>query len=150
MRFRDAVRNARGLQEAYRTGIGAVRTRDRQRIRCANPRCLAGSVNLDKALARSHPNEPRWDYGIGVRAGRGFDRAIWIEVHPASSHHIGDVLKKLAWLEAWLESSAQALRQITAEYVWVASGSVAIPPGSPQRRILSARGVRFAGQRFQL
>lgn len=150
MLFRDAVQATVGLAEAYQSGLQALERLDRSRIVCATPRSLAGSVNLDKALSPSYPNAPRWDYGIGIRKTPSSDGAIWVEVHPASSHHIQEVVDKLRWLKGWLESSAKMLKQITEGYVWVASGSVAIQPGSPQRKVLAAHGIRFEGRRLQL
>jgi hypothetical protein len=150
MRFREAVEQTEGLAEAYRRGLGALQKIDRGRIQCRNTRNLAGSVNLDEALADSHPNDPRWDYGIGIRNNRGSDRVTWVEVHPASSSHVQDVLDKFAWLRRWLASSAPLLNGILAEYVWVASGSVHIPPDSPQRRRLALQGIRFAGKRLRV
>ena len=108
------------------------------------------SVDLDGALRDLHPNDPRWDYGIGVRKTKNSDRVIWIEVHPASSSHIQDVLKKLEWLKEWLGSSAPRLKTISTDYVWIASGEVSISTNSPQRRKLAAKGIRFVGNRLQV
>lgn len=110
---------------------------------------MCGSVNLDEALSGSHSQERRWDYGIGIPGSPG-ESVVWIEVHPASSRHVRDVLDKLSWLKGWLDSSAPRLRELPAKYVWVASGKVAIPRNSPQRRRLSARGLHFAGRRYEL
>lgn len=150
MRFEGAVKKTPSLTEAYRPGLRALKRVDQKRIICGDATDLAGSVDLDDALSDSHPNDPRWDYGIGVRTSRGSDRVSWVEVHPASSSHIQAVLNKLAWLKEWLASSAPLLERIPAEYVWVASGSVQIPPNSPQRRRLSAKGIRFAGRRLRV
>jgi len=150
MHFKDAVAGTAGLAEAYSPGLQALKRTDRQRINCENTRNLAGSIDLDGTLSDSYANAPRWDYGIGVRSSRRSDTATWIEVHPASSRHVQDVLNKLAWLKCWLESSAPLLKQITSEYVWIASGSVHLPANSPQRRRLSAQGIRFAGTRLQI
>jgi hypothetical protein len=150
MTFKDAVIGTKSLTNAYRPGLQGLREIDRNRIDCKNPRSLRGSNNLDEALKDAHAQEPRWDYGIGVNVNRGTDRAIWIEVHPASHHHVDEVLTKHRWLKGWLASSAPLLNQIDAEFVWVASGNVSIPPNSPLRRKLDARGVRLAGARLHL
>ncbi len=150
MRFKDAVEKTDDLAEAYESGLQALKSIDRRRIQCQNPRDLTGSVDLDGALRDSHPNDPRWDYGIGVRETRGSDRVIWIEVHPASSSHIQDVLSKFRWLRQWLTSSASWLNRLSAEYVWIASGSVRLPKNSPQRKKLAAQGIRFEGNRLQV
>jgi len=150
MTFEDAVTATSGLEHAYRPGLRALRGRDRQRIRCENPTKLAGSVDLDGALADSLPNDPRWDYGIAVRGRGKHDFVNWVEVHPASSSHIDDVLSKLAWLKQWLDSSAPSLDKLPRKYLWLASGRVAIGRGSPQRKRLASQGIRLVGQRLRL
>jgi hypothetical protein len=150
MLFRDAVEATADVAQAYLPGLQALERVDRARIHCARPRLLAGSVNLDKALSASCPRDERWDYGIGIRKTRASDGAIWVEVHPASSRHIQEVLEKFRWLKQWLASAAMRLEQITDGYVWVASGSVALQPSSPQRRIIAAHGIRFVGERLHL
>ena len=150
MTFRDAVTGTNGLTHAYRDGLQALKATDRPRIRCADPRKLTGSVDLDHALSDSHPNDPRWDYGIGVRNRRRSEVVIWVEVHPASSRHIQNVLDKLSWLRRWLASSAPLLDQLPRRFVWVASGKVALPRDSQQRRRLAAEGISLIGQRLSL
>ncbi len=148
MRFKDAVERTDDLAEAYKPGLQALKTVDRRRIQCSNTGDLTGSIALDQALRDSHPSDPRWDYGIGVRKTQNSDRVIWIEVHPASSSHIQDVLDKLRWLTNWLTSSAPRLKKMPAEYVWIATGKVNISPSSPQRKKLAAKGIRFVGKRL--
>ena len=150
MAFRDAVLATDGLNDAYHPGLQALRSVDRQRITCARPRDLTGSVNLDAALSDALPNDPRWDYGVGVSKRQHSESVVWIEVHPASSRHIQAVLRKFSWLRQWLAGSAPLLNRMPAKFVWVASGRVAIPANTPQRRRLSASGIHFAGRHYEL
>jgi len=145
MTFQNAVEAVNDLSGAYSPGLRALREGDRNRIRCANTRRLSGSVDLDEALRRSHPNDPLWDYGIGWTTGAS-DQAIWVEVHPASSGHVADVVKKVTWLKEWLKERATPLLDITREnkaYVWLASGGVSLQRGSRQARQLAMAGVSF-------
>ena len=150
MGFRSAVAGTAALRDAYRAGLQALKSVDRARIRCANPRNLTGSVDLDSALAQSHPNEARWDYGIGIHKGQDGDIVVWVEVHPATSRGAEEVCRKRSWLTQWLESSAPLLSRMARRYVWVASGKVVLPPNSPQRRRIAADGIHFAGRRYDL
>jgi hypothetical protein len=136
------------LASALKDGLQALPQSDRGRIECKNPRALAGSVNVDAALKEALSNAPRWDYGIGVHIDKKNDCVIWIEVHPASSRHINDILSKLQWLKSWLKTEAPQLEALPREFVWIASGAVAIQPGSPQRKKLAENGLVFAGSRF--
>ncbi len=153
MPFEEAVRAVRALQNAYRPGLQAVKGQYRDRVECDDTRRLAGSVDLDSSLATSLPNEPRWDYGIGVTTPQNEDRVHWVEVHPAADGDVNAVLKKHAWLRSWLRECAPGLLAITASergYVWIASGDIGIRPGSPKARRLAARGISFPCRRFKI
>jgi len=150
MNFEHAVTRTRGLEHAYQVGLHALTNADRRRIECSNPETLTGSVNLDSALASTHPDSPRWDYGIGLRIHPRSERVTWLEVHPATSRGAKEVCNKHLWLTQWLESSAPLLRSMTGQFVWLASGNVHIPLNSPHRKRVAAQGIRFAGQRLHL
>lgn len=143
MGFKQAVAATAGLKGAYRPGLRALRHADRNKIKCSNQRRLSGSVNLDEALAASRPNDPRWDYGIGVRHGKRPERVVWVEVHPAASSNVKEVLSKLTWLKQWLVESAPQLHDMPADFVWIASGKVSIPRHAPQFRRLAASAIRL-------
>ncbi len=150
MIFQDAVTRTRGLEDAYRAGLQALKKAHRARIDCATPESLAGSVDLDSALASSHPDAARWDYGVGLRDGRGRETVTWLEVHPATSRGAEEVCRKHRWLTQWLDVSAPLLKKMPRQFVWVASGNVHIPLNSPHRRRLAAQGIRFAGRMLHL
>lgn len=150
MSFEEAVRAAPAPVDcACRSGLQALKRVDRSRITCADPRRLTGSIDLDSALAGvvGHSNAPRWDYGIGYRPNRSEERAVWVEVHPASTSNVREVTEKLRWLRTWLRSEAPRLNSLTTSaarapvFVWIATGGVRIPRNSPQARRLSATGL---------
>jgi hypothetical protein len=151
MNFRDALLNVDpSLNSHICCGLQAIKRADRQRVAVRHTRSLSHSIDLDLALRGAYPNDPRWDYGVGVTVTGHSDRAVWIEVHPASSLHVQAVLKKLAWLKQWLSQHRQPVWSdfATCWFVWVASGRSSLPPQSPQRRMISSHGLRFAGSRY--
>lgn len=148
--FEEAVRGTQSIAHAFRNGLQAIRSKERKKMICRDARALAGSVNGDDALKETRPNDARWDYGIGIRKANDKDRVAWVEVHPASSSHVQDVIDKLDWLRCWLKSDALLLEKLPPTFVWVASGKVALTPNSPQRRRLSQVGIHFAGARIDL
>ena len=119
---------------------------------------MTGSLDLDSALVREprHADAPRRDYGIGYRPRRGDERAIRVEVHPASTSNVAEVLAKLDWLRRWLSDEAPRLGAMTGtagapkSFVRVAVGGVRIQRGSPQARRLSAAGLDMPRQRLSL
>lgn len=153
MLFKQGVEAVLGLRDAYRPGLGAIKAQYRDRIFCADTRRLKGSVDLDSALQESLPNDPRWDYGIGVAGTNGKECIHWIEVHPATEGDVKEVLKKHCWLREWLHQHAPALLRMTAcakGYAWVATKSVGFHQGSPRARQLAAQGVSFPCKRFAI
>lgn len=145
MVFKEAVSKTKELSDAYFAGIQALTETDRNRIRCEYTHRLSGSVNLENSLRSRYIGKPIWDYGIGWRAPRKSECAIWIEVHFADSGHVEDVLKKVRWLKNWLRVKAPTLMDMTREkgYVWIASGSVSLSSTSRQARQLANEGVSF-------
>jgi len=55
-------------------------------------------------------NDARWDYGIGIQKGKPW--TLWVEVYPADTSNVDEVLKKLTWLKDWLAHSAQLLHNL--------------------------------------
>jgi len=154
MTFRNAVAQAPGpVADAYQPGKQALGPY-RDRIQCSNPHRFTGSINLDAALSTAFPDAPRWDYGIGFQKN-GREVALWIEVHPASTSDVDNVLAKLEWLKLWLRREADALWRLTIrndgqQYVWIATGGVHIRPGTPQARRLQTAGLNLPRDRIRL
>jgi hypothetical protein len=93
------------------------------------------------------------DYGMGLQVDGRNDRAIWVEIHPASSSHVDSMVAQADWLRSWLKESAPALGNITDKkmgLVWISSGSVHLPKGSSQARKLAQAGVRYPSKFLDL
>jgi hypothetical protein len=150
MRFREAVEDTAAIRGQYREGLQGVRNVDRSRLSCATPRRLCGSVDLDGALRLVHPNDPRWDYAIGVSEGVQNDTVIWVEVHPASSCHVEEVLRKLQWLKDWLRYDAPAMGRLPRHFRWIATGTVSFRRGSREEKKIAQRGLRFPVKQLDL
>ncbi len=150
MRFRKAVEEA-GIGAWYEVGLGALLKRDRDRIRCSDSRKLSGSVSLEDALREVLKGRRLWDYAIGVRIDQKDDAAVFVEIHPAASTNVSEVLGKLTTLREWLAREGQALASLrSVQFIWVASGRVAIPRGSPHARRLAAAGLDYPRPVHQL
>ncbi|MCZ0945391.1 MAG: hypothetical protein OXJ53_20235 [Gammaproteobacteria bacterium] len=145
MTFKEAVEAApHPVNQAYKPGIQALEGGHRSKVDCTDRRRLTGSLDLDKALAKEpgYANQPRWDYGIGYRPKNGAERAVWVEVHSATTSEVSKVLRKLKWLREWLTTEAEQLDKLTMaasahRFVWVASGGIHITPHSRQAKLIS-------------
>ena len=129
--FKSIVQAVPAIAGAYREGLQALESKDAGKVKPQNPRKLSGSVYLDKCLKTTNPHDARWDYVIGYR-----EKAYFVEVHPANTSNVDEVVKKKKWLDGWLKTNALDLKAMMAgtSYYWIASGKVAILPNSPQAR----------------
>lgn len=129
--FKSIVQAVPAIAGAYREGLQALESKDAGKVKPQNPRKLSGSVYLDKCLKTTNPHDARWDYVIGYR-----EKAYFVEVHPANTSNVDEVVKKKKWLDVWLKTNALDLKAMMAGtgYYWIASGKVAILPNSPQAR----------------
>lgn len=160
MSFRSAVGAVDdSLAAAYRPGKQALQRRHANQIDCADANRLTGSIDLDDSLKDviEHRNASRWDYGLGYRLPNRIEIAIWVEVHPASTSNVVEVLKKFEWLKTWLRESAPDLKALTEKntsiqaYHWLATNAgVHIRPGTPQERRLRSVGLNLPKRRLTL
>ena len=127
-------------------GLKAIPKREgRERLQRGEARVL-GSVNLDANLLSAQPKANRWDFIVGV--GRAAEEvAYFVEVHPAQTHEVDVVAKKLDWLLDFLNEETQVqLKRLPKEIHWIASGRMDIPKNTPQfkriQKSLRARGLR--------
>lgn len=129
--FKSIVQAIPAIAGAYREGLQALESKDAGKVKPQNPRKLSGSVYLDKCLKTTNPHDARWDYVIGYS-----EKAYFVEVHPANTSNVDEVVKKKKWLDVWLKTNALDLKAMIAGtgYYWIASGKVAILPNSPQAR----------------
>jgi hypothetical protein len=150
--FQKAVSDTPDLgKHAYHAGLKALTAAHRKRIQQGEARIL-GSINLDGALCQRYPNEPRWDYGIGIQKGNK-PYAIRVEVHPANTSNVSEVLLKLRWLKGWLSGQATQLHALTPPqraYHWIATDGVDITPNSPEARQLAQAGLTMPREVLKL
>ena len=148
--FRDAVADAPSpVNQAYRPGKQALERRHRTLVTCSDTQRLTGSIDLDATLAQEpdYANQSRWDYGIGHKPTRGPERAVWVEVHTATTREVSAVIRKLEWLRTWLRTEAEQLNRLTGHvgqdsFVWIASNGDHIPRNSSQFRRLQRTAIR--------
>jgi len=137
---------------AARDGLQAIAAPHRTSIAPASAQRLTGSIDLDGTLAKhaSHAGAHRWDYGVGFRVPKGQRRcAVWIEVHPANSGAIDTMLRKAAWLRAWLADhptidtlTRNGIRATgTSAIFWVPTGRDTVAKGSTSFRKLATSGI---------
>jgi len=158
MDFEAAVKQAAApLSTAFRDGKRGLKHEHRALVRCKRGK-IVGSIDIDGTLAREpeHRDAPRWDYGLGYRAPNDPDCALWMEVHPATTSNVAEVIAKLRWLQGYLASNAAALLKLSRgaaakPFVWIATeAGVRITPNSPQARRLRLEGLDMPRRRLEL
>ena len=119
------------LENSWEDGLGALRTKDRGRIRAEDPRRLRGSADVDTALQQVEANANRWDFAIAYQhTNRTQEFVYCVETHTGSDDQIKVVLKKLSWLKNWLQAEGRNMAAFEREIVWVPSGSTSFTKGS--------------------
>ncbi len=151
MTFKDAVEKTSGLENAWRAGLKALRTRDKPHIRAEDTHSLKGSVDLDSAYMAAEPNANRWDYAIAYRhTNREEDVVYWVELHSGNDSEINVVIKKAQWLIYWLKNTGTKLNKLEKDILWVSSGSTRLSPSAPQRKRMAEVGLRQVGSTLRI
>jgi len=105
MSFKKDVESIKDINACYKPGLQAL-SGDSEKVKCKKTRDLDGSVNLDDCVKSKYPNDPRWDYIISYK-----DQNYFIEVHPASTGEVKEIIKKITWLKRWLKKKGKILYQ---------------------------------------
>lgn len=133
MTFKEAIEKTGDIATAYKTGLLAIKQSDRQSIKVKDTRSLEGSVDIDKATSAKYPNESRWDYVIGHDK-----RVYFVEVHPAKTGNVTEMMNKLSWIKSWLKTNAPDLNSyssVAPVFLWAATSSgIHIPKTSKEYR----------------
>lgn len=144
-KFKAAVEATQEIREGYCNGLQALGG-NAAKVAVTDTRKLNGSVDIDACTLELYPNETRWDYAIGYD-----EKAYFLEVHPANTSNVKEMIQKADWLKQWLQRKAPALKAIAANgsFYWVPSGKYAIQPNSPQYRKLAQSKILLV-PRFML
>lgn len=127
-KFQEAVDKCDEIKGSLMPGLSAM-GRNSVAVKATDPNKLNGSVDIDAAVKSIRPNEPRWDYAVGYS-----NQAFFIEVHPADTKNVDEMVKKVKWLKEWLSEVAPELKELhkSGVYHWIPSGRVKILKTSPQ------------------
>lgn len=132
-KFNYAVNSCPFLKGNIKPGLKALGA-DSGCINIADAKKLQGSIDIDKCTLAHYPNDCRWDYVIGYN-----ENAYFVEVHPANTSNVNEVIKKGLWLGSFLKNEASDLKALNKDgvFYWIPSGKYAILKNSPQARQLA-------------
>lgn len=137
--FKEAVENTPEIKSHYCTGLQAVKGSERKMISPEDTKKLSGSVDIDNALKNQDPDGARWDYAVGYE-----DKAYFVEVHPANTSNVQEMINKVEWLKKWLKEKATSLNAIREKTLyWIPSGKVNILKDSPQYKKLAQKSLKI-------
>lgn len=142
--FKTAVKATQEISNGFCNGLQALRN-DSDKITVDDTKKLNGSVDIDACTHTLYPNDSRWDYAIGYN-----NKAYFVEIHPADTSNVNEMVKKADWLSKWLKEKAPALKKISANdvFYWIPSGRCAIENSSTQKRKLAQKKIQLIA-RFQ-
>ena len=134
--LKTAADNTEDVKGQFKTGLGAVKRNERQKLVVPDTRKITGSLDIDSSTKEKYPQANRWDYAIE------YDKeTFFIEIHPASTSEIQTFLAKLSWLKQWLKEKAPEINALKPKnkqpYHWVYTSKFAILPNSKYARQLA-------------
>lgn len=131
--FKDSVSKCYEIKDALKPGLSAMKGYSIL-VRAANTKLIDGSVDIDEAVRDKYPEDSRWDFVVGYA-----NEAFFIEVHPAATSNVEEMLNKVKWLKGWLVSSAPVLKTLHKKdvYYWVPTKGVSILKNSVQYKKIS-------------
>lgn len=137
--FKDAVMNTPEIKNGFHKGLQALGT-NANKVTATDTKKLEGSVDIDACTQALYPNDARWDYAIGYEG-----KAYFLEIHPASTSNVKEMIKKAKWLNSWLTLKAPLLKSLAANntFYWKASGKQSILSQSPQYRKLAQSKIQL-------
>lgn len=143
-KFEDAVLATPDISSGYCKGLQALKSNS-SLLQIPDTRRLQGSVDIDENTRPLYPESSRWDYAVGYE-----DKAYFMEVHPASTSNVVEIINKAIWLEKWLKNRAPELGKIrVSQLCWIPSGKVAISKTSTQYRNLALHKIALTKTPFE-
>lgn len=143
--FRETVSSIPDIKNGYCSGLGALKN-NAKHVDIADTKQLDGSVDIDKCTQELYPSDSRWDYVLEYDG-----KTYFVEVHPANTSNVKEVIKKAEWLSWWLDEKASSLKSKAADNVyWVATGKCKILPNSTHRKKLAQSKINMVGNVLKL
>ncbi len=140
--LRSALRPDSILYPCLREGIQAVRASDRSALDEALRPLIADSLDFDTALAKAHPNAPRWDYFVSFPS-KGC--LFGLEVHPASGRkEVEAVIAKKTYSAPLMKAALHSGG--ISWWFWVPTRQVGLSPMDRTRRILQQNGITLVAR----
>lgn len=136
--LRLAVDKTEDVKGNFHMGLGALKSKDRQKIVVPDTRCILGSLDIDTSTKEKYPQRNRWDYAIEYN-----NETFFIEIHPGSTNQIPIVLAKLEWLKKWLTEKAPEIKALKPKnkppYHWIYTNKYTILPSSRYGKLLAQK-----------
>ena len=139
------------LKPYCKSGLQALKSEYRGKIKVRDKKLFGSSLDLDGALKREFHNKHRWDYGFEYEGN-----FIFIEFHPAQTSEVDKMCKKVLFTKSWIESNCPkilSLPQFETEdrqFYWVATGNndVRLNPLGAQSKKLAQAKIEIVGSIF--
>jgi hypothetical protein len=135
--FKDAVNSTDEIKNGYCSGLQAMKGYSKY-IKLKDSKKCKGSVDIDNCVRMLYPQSSRWDYVVAYET-----KVYYVEIHPAGTSGVDEVIKKSDWLRNWLKTSAPALKKLISgnNLYWIPSGRYDILPNSNYKKKLSQKGI---------
>lgn len=147
------------LSPYVQSGKLAIKGEHRDRVSTSGASSVIDSVNLEKALSSLSPGAPQWDYAIGWISS-GTDSCCFVEVHPANTLQVEEIVRKKTSAAALLTQHAPKVMRLADQtrlrigkpvWRWITTGAhVGIHANTPAARRLRQAGVSMPTRHVEL
>lgn len=138
--FKEAVESTPDVANGFCPGLQAIEKGDKDAVNVKDVHKVDGSLNIDKETRNLYPKDPRWDYAVGYD-----EKVYYVEVHPASTSNISEMIKKKTWLLNWLKTKASQIDKLPSgcpKFLWAATeAGVHISSQASYKRKLAQLGL---------
>ncbi len=128
MTFREKVEKTRSIKDCFMPGLKALTEQYKNKINAKETRKINGSIFLEECI-----NGAVWDYIIGYK-----NETFFVEVHPAVTSEINNVLRKLFWLKHW---KSKTFFKNDNNFFWLATNGIHILPRSNYWKRIHEQGL---------
>jgi len=136
----ERLRAWEAIHEVVKPGLRGLTSRHRSLV--SDGQRFSCSVDLDEARRAAEPEEPRWDYILGLPA------EVWgMEVHPAKASEVDGIIGKKLWAERRLRTNC-ALGVARWHWIRPPRSPLQFTPRSPAARRLAKHGIQFPRARL--
>lgn len=118
-----------------KSGLKALLRNHSKLINAKNVLCESGDLDKYYNQYPLHQQASRWDY-IVIKLTKQRESAYYVEHHPATSHGVEEMRKKIEWVQMMLNTDeyCKQLKKIPSLFIWLCPYNSILPNSNYSRQ----------------